>query len=200
MQHMQFNGMPGGPPPMNSEVSAGWAPGNDQPIGMQHLQMAMQPQAPQHGLQPIGHIPVSMPHLQPPMQQPPMQQPPMQQHLAMQQPPQGARLPIPASAGAPASGNSAEQQSQKTDRPASSVKLFVGQIGRTSDEAEVRQLLEPYGTVLEVALIKDRVTNTSKGLSVVVKVVASLELCAGSPLTDALWTQLCLGSFVATRC
>ncbi len=36
---------------------------------------------------------------------------------------------------------------------------------RTADEAEVRQVLEPYGTVIEIAMIKDRMTSTSKGLA-----------------------------------
>ncbi len=43
------------------------------------------------------------------------------------------------------------------------MKLFVGQIGRSADDAELRQLLEPYGSVLEVSVIKDKATGTSKG-------------------------------------
>jgi hypothetical protein len=49
-------------------------------------------------------------------------------------------------------------------RPASSVKLFVGQIGRTADDAELRALLEPFGSVLEVSVIKDKATGQSKGV------------------------------------
>jgi hypothetical protein len=48
-------------------------------------------------------------------------------------------------------------------RPASSVKLFVGQIGRNADDAELRALLEPFGGVLEVSVIKDKATGQSKG-------------------------------------
>eukprot|EP00283_Hemiselmis_rufescens_P003074 CAMPEP_0173425956 /NCGR_PEP_ID=MMETSP1357-20121228/5547_1 /TAXON_ID=77926 /ORGANISM="Hemiselmis rufescens, Strain PCC563" /LENGTH=103 /DNA_ID=CAMNT_0014389513 /DNA_START=15 /DNA_END=322 /DNA_ORIENTATION=- len=47
-------------------------------------------------------------------------------------------------------------------------KLFIGQIGRTTDETDLKTLLGQHGEVLDVTLIKDKVTGTSKGCAFVV--------------------------------
>lgn len=44
-----------------------------------------------------------------------------------------------------------------------SVKLFVGQIPRTWEETEVRQILDPFGAIHELSVLKDRVTGVHKG-------------------------------------
>lgn len=44
-----------------------------------------------------------------------------------------------------------------------SVKLFVGQIPRSWEEAEVRQILDPFGAIHELSVLKDRVTGQHKG-------------------------------------
>ncbi len=43
------------------------------------------------------------------------------------------------------------------------IKLFVGQIPRSWEEADVRQILEPYGTIQELSVLKDRTTGIHKG-------------------------------------
>ena len=44
-----------------------------------------------------------------------------------------------------------------------SIKLFVGQIPKTWEEEDVRQVLEPFGAIEELTVLKDRVSGTHKG-------------------------------------
>lgn len=44
------------------------------------------------------------------------------------------------------------------------IKLFVGQIPKTWMEGEVRQILEPFGTIQELTVLKDRASGLHKGL------------------------------------
>lgn len=43
------------------------------------------------------------------------------------------------------------------------IKLFVGQVPRSWSEGELREILEPYGTIQELSVLKDRAAGTSKG-------------------------------------
>ena len=44
------------------------------------------------------------------------------------------------------------------------IKLFVGQVPRSWSEDELREILEPYGAIQELSVLKDRAVGTSKGL------------------------------------
>ncbi|KAF0191542.1 MAG: RNP-1 like RNA-binding protein [Gammaproteobacteria bacterium] len=47
------------------------------------------------------------------------------------------------------------------------MKLLIRNLARTTTEAELRNLFEPYGTVQSCTLIIDKVTGTSKGFGFV---------------------------------
>lgn len=47
------------------------------------------------------------------------------------------------------------------------IKLFVGQIPKTWMEGEVRQILEPFGTIQELTVLKDRASGLHKGCAFV---------------------------------
>lgn len=49
------------------------------------------------------------------------------------------------------------------DTPPVEIKLFVGRVPRTVDEASLRPVFEEYGAVTEIAIIKDRNTAMHKG-------------------------------------
>lgn len=44
-----------------------------------------------------------------------------------------------------------------------SIKLFVGQIPRTWEDRELREILEPFGPIHELSVLKDRNTGAHKG-------------------------------------
>ncbi len=44
-----------------------------------------------------------------------------------------------------------------------SPKLFVGQVPRTLNEDELRTLLQEFGDVFEVNILRDKLTGTSRG-------------------------------------
>lgn len=46
---------------------------------------------------------------------------------------------------------------------ADTIKLFVGQIPRTWDETELRTVLEPFGAIQEVTVLRERTTGLHKG-------------------------------------
>lgn len=43
------------------------------------------------------------------------------------------------------------------------IKLFVGQVPRSWTESELREILEPFGAIQELSVLKDRAVGTSKG-------------------------------------
>ena len=50
-----------------------------------------------------------------------------------------------------------------------SVKMFVGQIPRTMEEDELKQLMEEYGPVYNVGIIRDRASGQHRGKFVCVQ-------------------------------
>ena len=45
-----------------------------------------------------------------------------------------------------------------------SLKMFVGQIPKTMNEAELKEMMEEYGPVYQVGIIRDKESSESKGL------------------------------------
>ena len=43
------------------------------------------------------------------------------------------------------------------------IKLFVGQIPRTWDESELRTILEPFGAIQELTVLRERNSGLHKG-------------------------------------
>lgn len=43
------------------------------------------------------------------------------------------------------------------------IKLFVGQIPRSWDETELRTILEPFGAIQELTVLRDRMSGAHKG-------------------------------------
>ena len=44
-----------------------------------------------------------------------------------------------------------------------SIKLFVGQVPRTWDDRELREIMEQFGAIHDLSILKDRATGTHKG-------------------------------------
>lgn len=54
--------------------------------------------------------------------------------------------------------------SPKTESPdPDSIKMFVGQIPRTMDEKDLKQMFEEFGPVYQLNVLRDKTTNQSKG-------------------------------------
>mmetsp|Transcript_46595 Transcript_46595/g.76076 ORF Transcript_46595/g.76076 Transcript_46595/m.76076 type:complete len:506 (+) Transcript_46595:170-1687(+) len=54
-------------------------------------------------------------------------------------------------------------QTQRQNRPLSSVKLFIGQVPRDMGEEPLRELFRAYGTIIELSILRDKTLNTSRG-------------------------------------
>jgi RNA recognition motif-containing protein len=48
-------------------------------------------------------------------------------------------------------------------QPEDAIKLFVGQIPRGYSEAEVRPVFEEFGPIVDLTILKDRITGASRG-------------------------------------
>lgn len=54
--------------------------------------------------------------------------------------------------------------SMEQDEPdADYIKMFVGQVPRSMDEAQLRQMFEEYGRVHTINVLRDKSTGISKG-------------------------------------
>ena len=43
------------------------------------------------------------------------------------------------------------------------IKMFVGQVPRTMDENDLRKMFEEYGPVFQLNVLRDKLSNQSKG-------------------------------------
>lgn len=61
-------------------------------------------------------------------------------------------------------GNVGSQQEPVGEQPdPDNIKMFVGQVPRSMDEKELRQLFEQFGRVHQINVLRDKTTGTSKG-------------------------------------
>lgn len=54
-------------------------------------------------------------------------------------------------------------QTGKTEPDPDAIKMFVGQIPRSMDENDLKQMFEEFGPVYQINVLRDKVTQQSKG-------------------------------------
>ena len=58
----------------------------------------------------------------------------------------------------------ASKQQQQPEQPDSdAIKMFVGQVPRSMDEAELRLMFEDFGAVYQINVLRDKITGQSRG-------------------------------------
>ena len=62
-------------------------------------------------------------------------------------------------------GGGAQPGTEQLEPDADAIKMFVGQVPRSMDEAELRTMFEDYGPVFQLNVLRDKVTGQSKGQS-----------------------------------
>lgn len=64
----------------------------------------------------------------------------------------------------PASAMDTSETEAAKDQPdADNIKMFVGQVPKTWDEAKLRRLFEQFGRVHTLNVLRDKVTSISRG-------------------------------------
>jgi RNA recognition motif-containing protein len=58
---------------------------------------------------------------------------------------------------------------------AETLKLFVGQVPRTMAEADLKPIFEEFGEIVDLVVLRDRYTQTSKGTRPARKISSSLQ-------------------------
>lgn len=72
--------------------------------------------------------------------------------------------------------------------PQEKMKLFIGQISKQSTEEELRPTFEPFGTIIELVILRDKM-NVSKGIVGCRYLFKILRL----RISDVRYTRVCSG-------
>ena len=60
-----------------------------------------------------------------------------------------------------------------------SPKMFIGQVPRTWEESDLRPLLEEFGEVHDIQILRDKYTGQHKGEKIILKFVVLMEATGG---------------------
>lgn len=92
-----------------------------------------------------------------------------------------------SSGGAGSGAGAAVSRSSSSAQHQVEIKLFVGRVPQTVDEAALKQIFEEFGEVREVAIIRDKATGKHKNSAFVKMGEAEGRFCAGGCVVSGVF-------------